>query len=205
MIRADASIGREALLEFHRKIEPRIYDCEPAHEARITLSRKLLTEAIRLFPMERWPLQILELGCGTADISGPEHGVHEVAGVDCSAGAIEKAVERWPLGTWQCSSIEDVKPSLPRDILLPCETLEHLDNPVEIVGRWFPYCEMAIITHPLDESPQREIGGGEHAWHSLNDDDLCRWALIGGHAILRKEHFMMGGHRFGFLVSRRRP
>ena len=205
MIRVDTSVGRDALFDFHRKIEPRIYESDPTHESRIVFSRKLLKDAIKLFPIDRWPLQILELGCGTADISGPEHGVHEVAGVDCNTAAIKIAESRFPLGTWQCSAIEDVQPSLPRDILVLCETLEHLDNPVEIVGRWFPFCEVAIITHPLGESANREIGGAEHVWHSLTDEDLSRWALIGGHSILRKEHFTVGGYRFGALISKRKP
>lgn len=62
---------------------------------RIEKSRQMVENSITTFHSNE-RLMIVELGCGTADISGSFSERHIVYGVECAARQREKANERFP-------------------------------------------------------------------------------------------------------------
>jgi SAM-dependent methyltransferase len=147
---------------------------------------------------------IVELGCGTGDISGPYAEKYKVIGLDVCAPAIEEAKVRYPQLLAHCADICTI-PTLLGSILILCETLEHLANPEEICKTWLPNFEYSVISHPLegDVTPGVELSGGEHQW-SFNRQDFENWFAIGGHELEDSCVFPMGGYNIILGRGRRK-
>lgn len=120
--------------------------------------------------------KIIELGCSAGDISGPFAEEHEVIGIDIVPAAAELAKQRYPAMTIRQTVAEAVEPE-PCDLLVLCEFLEHLDNPIALVQRWLPLAEFALIGHPLNDPGGLEQG---HIW-SYELADYRAWFVFGGH------------------------
>lgn len=155
---------------------------------RTELARFLLDKCIREFT--GYPrLTIVELGCGAADITGPQSQDHKVIGFDLTDEAKRSVAERWPGMTFHQTPVEQVEP-FECDILVMTEFLEHVDNPVSIVQSWLPKAKWSIIGHPLNE-PDPPIEPG-HVW-SYTREDWRRWFTLGGHRWWEEFRFPMGG------------
>lgn len=168
---------------------------------RIDLAR-FLVEKILWKDLRRRPLKIVELGCGAGDISGPygegwpyitprgaidTTGI-EVHGYDVVPIAEQKCHERWPHMQFHLGKVEEQEPQ-DCDILIMCEFLEHVADPIRIAREWMPRARWAIIGHPLNEpDPPYEFG---HCW-SYTEEDWLNWFSFGPMPVWEKFVFPMG-------------
>src|SRR5271166_1794331 len=152
--------------EFHNRIEPRVYAENEVQKERIKRSRKMLHQCVG----DRKGLHIVELGCGTMDISGPFALKHQVQGMECNYDAAAIACERWPGAVINNISFQPES----SDVLVLCEFLEHITNPAKLVQEWLPLTEQSIISHPLNGDLTNDLSGGEHQW-SFDESDFANW------------------------------
>ena len=85
-------------------------------------------------------------------------------------------------------AVEDVPP-VDCDILVLCEILEHIEDPISLVTAWLPLAKHVIIGHPL-------VGDGwdpeeGHLW-AYYDEDFHNWFPMGGHELAGSMEFPMG-------------
>ncbi len=177
-----------------------------------------LIDKILAKDLHRRPLKFVEIGCGSGDITGPYSNVHltipepwrerrsdytlsadgistnarvdmgiEVVGIDVVPQAAISCGERWPNMTTIISPVENLDP-IECDLLVLCETLEHLIDPVTVIQKWLPKAKWAIIGHPLDEpDPPYEPGHN----YSYTREDWRNWFRIGGHGWFEEFRFPM--------------
>jgi trans-aconitate methyltransferase len=154
---------------------------------RVDLARFLIDKILKK-DLTRRPLKFVELGCGAGDITGPYSGEIEVHGYDVTPMAQETCNRRWPEMNFHLQPVEEVEP-YECDLLVLCEFLEHVDDPIKIVSDWLPLAKWAVIGHPLNEpDPPFEPG---HIW-SYTLDDWHHWFELGGHHIWERFLFPMG-------------
>jgi hypothetical protein len=204
--------GREAI-DYHlkRNDTPNFTEGQPG---RVDLAHFLI-EKILVKDLRRRPLKIVELGCGSGDITGPFAGPPlsvpeldapqppgrvydtirgqidtsgiEVIGIDVVPAAVG-AMRRFPEMSVLISPVEELSP-FECDLLVMTEFLEHVVDPEKIVRGWLPLAKWAIIGHPLDEpDPPYEVG---HNW-SYTLQDWHRWFELGGHHVWERFLFPMG-------------
>jgi 2-polyprenyl-3-methyl-5-hydroxy-6-metoxy-1,4-benzoquinol methylase len=177
----------------HAGLGARVYaDCG-VQRVRIDKARKYLSDAISA--LQPGKLTIVELGCGCMDISGPLSSFHEVLGVDCNPDAIKKARELYPKAVASVDVLEEIEP-FPGDVLVLCEVLEHLNDPLAMVRKWLPKFKAAVISHPIDEPLDSGLSGGDHCW-SVSEQDLRDWFTVGGYWLREAEIFPMGSYKIG--------
>jgi predicted RNA methylase len=187
MIRLDQKTQAEAV-EHHRMNPVRVYSDDTVQRDRILRSRAIVSS---LLGKCNGPT-LVELGCGTADICGPFAQAETVYGFDCHAGALEVASRRFPRGIFALCDIEAIR-TFECDILVLCETLEHLVNPRKMVDSWLPLSEYVIISHPVDEPFGSGISGGDHRW-SFSFEDFENW-FEPTHQLREWGWFQMGAYR----------
>jgi len=134
------------------------------------------------------PAIIIEPGCSTGDISGFFSDEHAVEGIDVTPGAARAARQKWPRMKVAEIEIERVEPH-PCDILVLCEFLEHITDPVGFVQAWLPLARYVVIGHPLvGDGSDPEPG---HPW-AYYDTDFANWFPMGGHELRQAWEFPMG-------------
>ena len=152
---------------------------------RIAVARGLVWRILDEVP---FPATIWELGCGAADIAGAFSNTHSVHGVDVVPVAKEICAQRFPNLDFRLAKIEDIEPQ-DSDILILTEVLEHLTDPLKVVGDWMPRAKWSVIGHPLvGAGPDDEPG---HRW-AYDLADFNNWFSANGHALLEAFHFSMG-------------
>jgi hypothetical protein len=155
---------------------------------RVAKARDYVTRLVdHLAPLDR-PLIIRELGCGAADISGRYSQSHMVYGYDIVPMARQTALERFPSMHFQLIEVERVTPQ-ETDILILCEVLEHIHDPVHLVSNWLPLSRTVVIGHPINE-PEPCVEPG-HVWR-YDLQDYANWFSIGGHRLVESINFSMG-------------
>lgn len=142
---------------------------------------------------------IVELGCGRGDISGHFADRCSVIGVECNAANAAAAVQQYPNMWMLNSAIEQTDPMV-CTVVVMCEILEHLADPVTVVMDWLPKAQYSVISHPLDEAA--DLSGGEHCW-SLSLEDHNRWFDLGDHKIQSQEIFRMGLYNMVLTLGKR--
>lgn len=175
---------------------PRVYAEDPVQTDRINRSRALVAKAVD----GREGLRIIELGCGTADITGPFSDKHCVHGYDCNLEAMAVARQRFP--NMNCYA-GDMSAPIECDILIMCEFLEHLPEPGAMVSTWLPFAQQVIISHPIDGDLRDDASAGEHQW-SLSAEDFKHWFELGGHEIVEQEQFQMACYQIALGRGRKR-
>lgn len=174
-------------------------DFTQGQPGRISLAHHLIDKMLLKgdLPAEG-PLKIVELGCGSGDISGPySMGINlrgglwvaptDVVGIDVVPQALS-AQQRFPRMDILISPVEELEP-IECDLLVMCEFLEHVHDPWSIVRAWMPKTKWAIIGHPLDEpNPPYETG---HIW-SYNLADWNAWFEETGFHVWERFLFPMG-------------
>jgi len=163
-------------IEHHQGIPVRVYEGDQWQAHRIQKAREIIASL--------QPGSVVELGCGTADISGPFGGT----GFDVCEAAIAEARRRFPE---MDARIGIPEAPLPGDVLVLCEFLEHVAAPERLVAGWLPHFRYCLISHPLDEDKDSQLSGGEHQW-SFSEGDFDNWFALGGHQLRHKETFAMG-------------
>lgn len=181
----------------HSHLGVRVYADDNVQSIRIRHARNFTKRAISTLGDS--PLRIVELGCGTADISGIYSDAHSVSGFDCNEAAILHARERFPAGSFETADIIQLTP-FPCDILILCELLEHISDPETFLSRWLPLAKSAVISHPIDGDILGDLSGGDHCW-SYSDSDFARWPSLGNHAYTDSIDFQMSGYRIKIGLS----
>lgn len=168
---------------------------------RIDLAR-MFVEKMLVKDLTARPIRIVELGCGAGDISGPYSGEKvystprgtidtggiEVVGVDFVPVAKETCARRFPEMKFILAPVEDVEP-IDSDLLIMCEFLEHVADPLTITRQWMAKSRFALIGHPLNEpDPPFEHG---HCW-SYSFDDWHNWFRHNNYNIWERVLFPMG-------------
>lgn len=185
-------------LEHHRLNPVRVYERDPTQWIRVTKTRRFIERAVRESPMGK----VVELGCGTGDLTGQVSFVRKVTGLDCHEASVREARRRFPEGDWLVGNVVEYTPEECAVVVL-CEVLEHLENPEELVKLWLPVAQESVISHPIDGDLQGDLSGGDHCW-SFGESDLERWFALGGHEMVEREIFSMGQYRIGVARGRRR-
>jgi SAM-dependent methyltransferase len=121
---------------------------------------------------------IVEPGCSAGDISGPFAEQHEVWGCDIVPAAVKATEMRYPAMVVVGGMAEDMEP-IPCDVLVLCEFLEHIHDPVAFVKRWMPLAKYTIISHPLVRDGVWDPEPG-HIW-AYYEQDFWDWWPMGGH------------------------
>lgn len=127
---------------------------------------------------------IIEPGCSAGDISGPFAERNKVIGIDVTPAAAQLSRERYPAMEVREGKIEDVAPE-PCEILVLCEFLEHIPDPLGLVREWLPLAKYAVIGHPINDPGGIEPG---HLW-SYQMSDYFNWLTLGGHTEIETREF----------------
>jgi len=137
--------------------------------ARVRYTRGMLEHTMLFVPS---PARIIELGCSAGDISGPYAKENIVWGCDIVPAAVEQTRLRYPAMSVENAPIEEIAPT-ECDILILCEILEHVIDPVALVQKWMPLAKFTIISHPLtgENAGNQEPG---HLW-AYDMDDFLGW------------------------------
>jgi len=135
------------------------------------------------------PAVINEPGCSTGDISGPYAAEgHDVWACDVTPGAYQEAQKRYPRLKIDNVTAESVEPKH-GDILVMCEFLEHIIDPVGFAGKWMPKSKYAIISHPvMEDGKDPEIG---HLW-AYYPQDYVNWFAWNNYHIMGTTRWNMG-------------
>jgi 2-polyprenyl-3-methyl-5-hydroxy-6-metoxy-1,4-benzoquinol methylase len=120
---------------------------------------------------------IVEPGCSSGDIVGSFSERHMAWGCDIVPAAVEATKKSWPDMVVELGKVEDIEP-IECDVLVLCEFLEHLDDPLEFVSKWLPLAKHAIISHPLVRDGMDPEQG--HIW-AYYMQDFWGWWPAGGH------------------------
>ena len=159
-----------------------------AQPDRVAKARAIIARIISTLP-EGKAVRIVEPGCSTGDISGYfANGRNQVVGIDVTPGAAHTASMLWPNMVIIEKKVEDVPP-IDCDILVLCEFLEHIIDPVGFVQKWLPHARYVVIGHPLvGDGSDPEPG---HPW-AYYDVDFANWFGLGGHEMREAWEFPMG-------------
>ena len=153
---------------------------------RLWFCQQYISAIIADRPGER--LTIIELGCSAGDIAGTFSEQHDCYGYDVVPEAVRLASQRYPLLHVKQLAAEDVPPT-ECDILILCEFLEHIAEPVKLVQNWLPLAKAVVIGHPLVEDGwDPEVG---HLW-AYYPEDFRGWFPMGGHELVEYMEFPMG-------------
>lgn len=178
--------SRQEQIDYHlrRNDAPEFDKGQPG---RIDLARFFVDKILKK-DLTRRPLKFIELGCGAGDITGPYSNDIEVHGYDVVPVARETCNRRWPNMQFHLGPVEEAEPQ-ECDLLVMCEFLEHVDDPISIVQKWLPLAKWAIIGHPLNEpNPPYETG---HIW-SYTRRDWHNWFDMANHHVWERIEFPMG-------------
>jgi hypothetical protein len=150
---------------------------------RVDKARMFVQSALNSLPGDA---VIVEPGCSAGDISGWFSLTRKasVLGIDVVPAAVQLARERYP-AMRVIEGIADEMEPIPCDVLVLCEFLEHISDPVRFVKAWLPLARFAVIGHPLNDPGNVEPG---HVW-SYTLQDYMRWYEIGGHRPLETHLF----------------
>lgn len=194
----------------HHLMNPvRVYSEDSLQITRIWKSREIVRKAMnaaRLHPMT-WPpaepLKIVEVGCGTADISGfiaKENPHWHATGIECHTGALLEASLRYgDYFTGIPAPIQPIGEGPSVSVVILCEVLEHLEDPLAVAASWLKRARASVISHPLDEPMGSQLSGGDHCW-SLSRQDHVGFFEAGGHVLDETEEFDLGAYRI--ILSR---
>lgn len=180
----------------HQRLPLRVYDQDQVQQARVETTRNSLreiVEEVRESLSKPRKVSIMELGCGTGDISGPfSNNGCSVRGIDVATQQVHEARRRFPAGNWIMGPAEYFA-SGPWDVLVMCEFLEHVEEPQKLAKKWMAWTNYALISHPLNEAKDSRLSGGDHVW-SYDEDDFAKWFSENGFDLLNKKTFQMGAY-----------
>jgi hypothetical protein len=164
---------------------------------RVGLARKLIENILAEDPGRKL---IYEPGCSAGDISGFFSKEHEVIGFDVSPAAVAATRSRYPEMQVSEARIEEATP-VPCDILVLCEFMEHVIDPIGLAKAWIPLAKHVVIGHPLvGDGTDPERG---HVW-AYDVQDFMDWFELGGHTMVEAWEFPMG-YRMAIGRGRRKP
>jgi len=117
---------------------------------------------------------ILEIGCGTG--VGAEYLKMkfdcEYTASDFSIIALNKAVSK--ADHIKLLDIRTDDPTDDYDVIIIAETLEHLENPFDVIDRCLKHCKYLVLSMPLDEP---EDCDPEHIWCNIRPEDFIQYDI----------------------------
>ena len=117
---------------------------------------------------------ILEIGCGTG--IGAEYLKSKFDCIytasDFSMTAIDKAADK--ADHVQLLDIRTNKTQDQYDVIIIAETLEHLEDPFEVIDKCKKYCKYLVLSLPLDEP---EDCDPEHIWYNIKPTDFVDYNI----------------------------
>lgn len=119
---------------------------------------------------------VLEIGCGTGiGAAYLKECFPDIiyTGSDFSLMALDKAANY--VDHVKLLDIRYQDPSDYYDVIIIAETLEHLENPYEIIDRCLYYCNYLVLSFPLDEPEECDP---EHIWCNITPDDFSQYDVI---------------------------
>jgi len=145
--------------------------------------------------------KIIELGASGGDISGFFSWGHNVVMYEVSPSCTHEIGKSWH---WAEVVPEDVNTTAvtPCDILVMCEILEHVADPVALAARWMPEAKYCVLSSPLGGDVEKDYSDGEHV-HSFDEKDFESFVREGKHTILTKTDLRMGVYTIRMLVTKR--
>ena len=153
---------------------------------RVNRAREYIAKIIALSGIQR--VKIWEPGCSAGDIAGHFSRLHDAYGCDVVPAAVAATRERYPKMHVEEAIAETIEPQ-ECDILVLCEFLEHIADPIDFARRWMPLAKYVVIGHPLvGDGYDPEEG---HMW-AYNDNDFINWFPLGGHELVEACEFPMG-------------
>jgi hypothetical protein len=153
---------------------------------RVMKAREIIRTILGELGKER--ARIVEPACSAGDISGFFSTDHDVFACDVVPYAVQLSRERYPDMDVRHSAAEDLTPE-PCDILVMCEFLEHIVDPIGFVEAWMPLAQYAVIGHPLVRDGWDPEEG--HLW-AYYPEDFDAWFTRGGHTMRQAWTFPMG-------------
>lgn len=191
---------------FHRDREKeRIYETDSCQAERIARSRRMVArvlDGMKVVDAAHTFFTVVEVGCGMSDIGGYFSMGHKVIGVEANPTHALSCMKRWPHMDVRDGNIETMEP-MECDVLILCETLEHLANPMEFCKRWLPKARYAVISCPIDGDLKGDASSTEHTW-SINAGDFTDFFKAGGHDLREIERFEMGCYMCWLAWSQRK-
>jgi 2-polyprenyl-3-methyl-5-hydroxy-6-metoxy-1,4-benzoquinol methylase len=154
---------------------------------RILLSRKYVETALTLCEIER--PRLCEIGCGVLDICGP-FALKEayVTGYEFHQESVDFGVAQYPNATIYWKDVNEML-EVDCDILVACEILEHIDDPIRLMNTVSKDAKILVIS--INEPNNSRITDGEHCW-SFTENDFDNWFVQNGFTIRSKECFENG-------------
>jgi len=189
----------------HNATPVRVYADDAVQKGRIERARNLVVAMLldwNQTASHAWA-KIIELGCGTGDISGHFSWGHHSKGYESSVNSAVECAQRWKWMEVRGGDIQKLEAE-ECDLVVMCEILEHTADPESIVSRWLPKAKYSLISFPIDGDLEGDLSAGEHCW-SFTVDDFKRFFALGGHAILHAEVFQMGGYNIGIGMGKLMP
>lgn len=196
-------------IKHHERDPVRVYVDDSIQATRIQQTVGMAQRALATLGPGRH--SVLELGCGTADISGQLSVDHEIIGIDCNPLSIAMANRRWLRGSDHdpyYAAREIPSPEAQDiidaggDLVILCELLEHMTDPIDLVERCLPNFKLCVISHPLDGDLRGDLSGGDHCW-SLSREDFFNWFNVGGHSVEESREFSTGEYKIGLGWGKR--
>lgn len=184
----------------HEMVEYNLRDGRSPIFAETQASRIEMARKLAAAQLTKEHSMIVELCCGSCDISGFFSEDHVVTGVDVVPASRDVVAERWPRVSFIFDRVERVA-AFPCDLLVLCETLEHVTDPIQLVSDWGRMAQAMLISHPLYEWPAIEPG---HVW-SYDDADFNNWFTIAGMEVVDAYTYDMGPFPKMIIGTGRRP
>ena len=186
----------------HQQIPVRVYINDSVQKPRIDRSVRMAYAAlVPKIVSRQTSINVMEVGCGTGDIAGSLAELlpgNYIVGVDCNEAAIAEAKLRWRHAKFIHSAIGDSLKSQ-WDLVILCEFLEHVENPVMVAKGCLSHADSSLISHPLNETRGSTCSGGDHQW-SFTMEDHFDFFFVGGHRTVETEQFKMGEYQM--IISR---
>jgi 2-polyprenyl-3-methyl-5-hydroxy-6-metoxy-1,4-benzoquinol methylase len=181
-------ISDQDRFEVHQRLGVKRY-ARTYQRPRILLSRTYIDLALIFCDVEK--PKLCEIGCGVLDICGPyalDSAI--VTGYDFHESSVKFGMLQYPCAKIYCQDINTIT-DIDCDILVACEVLEHIDDPVLLMHNITKSTKLLVISHPINELANSGITNGEHCW-SYTEDDFDNWFIQNGFTIYSKEYFDNG-------------
>ncbi len=185
----------------------RVYSNDRIQHIRILHARNAVKKILLAFKSEyvstaHTMRTVVELGANSCDISGSISMGHHVHVWEIAPACVAYIKKTYPWVNLHTEDLEHAEP-MKADLLILCEILEHLTDPNELVKKWLPLANYALISSPLRGDLEVDLSGGEHVW-SFDEADFKNFVEIGGHQIVDQTSFAMGQYVIKMMATKRK-
>lgn len=129
---------------------------------------------------------ILEIGCGSG--VGAKHIKNNFQCCYTATDFCESAIQRASKYSDKSFILDISKDEIHSfyDVIIIAETLEHLENPFDVINKCLSKCYYLVLSLPLNEPKECDA---EHIWHDINPDSFSQYTIHS--CIERNEYFQI--------------